>query len=163
MIASPGADGGSRFAAIDGPGGLELPDTAIETGLIVESGHVHFTGQPVVYGLLPLVEACGNRPIWIFAMANLGQETCNPVAVRGLLFAQFIPDAVHDQGRVVAVPAYHINQITLSPVVEPGTVAVFDLRKFPLIERFVNKVKAHLIAKFQHGRVMGIVRSTDGI
>ncbi|MNE80133.1 hypothetical protein D3C80_1766760 [compost metagenome] len=75
----------------------------------------------------------------------------------------FIPDAPHEQARMIPVaqhPAFHVN---IRPILEKSCVIVSGLGTLPHVERLRDDEKSHLVRQIHKLGSWHIMRRADGV
>ncbi len=79
------------------------------------------------------------------------------------LLKHFIAYAPHDYGRMVAIAAYDISEVTLMPLVEIARIVTFGLFLAPHIESLVHNHKPHAVTEVKKFRSRRIMRTSYGV
>ena len=157
------ADAGRRLRAHDRPAGVLGQDLRVLADAVVEAGDVHLVGQPVLDGVLRLVEAGRHGPRRVLLVADVGEPLRHLPPVRLRLLEDLVPDAPHHDARVVAVAPDHVPQVALAPRVEVLAVAVLHLRHAPHVEGLVHDEQAHAVGGLEQLRGRRVVARADGV
>ena len=131
---------------------------------VIESRNVHHRGHVVRRHGVGGVHALRHGARGVFAVADILEpegEFRAPVSVP--LVGHFVAYAPHHDARVVAEPADEVHQIALGPLAELLVVAVFDLLRLPLVERFGHDHHARFVAYFDQLRSRHVVRGAYGV
>ncbi len=129
-----------------------LGDGGVAGGLVVETRDVHFRGQLVADGILPVVECRGRRTRRILVMEEARQAPGLHPAARILLFGDLVADAPEDDARVIAVAARQVAQVLLGPGIEVLAVPVGHLGNAPHVEGLVDDEQPQPIREFEQLR-----------
>ena len=138
-------------------------DSRVLAHAVVEAGDVHLVGELVLDRVVDLVEARRDGPGRVFLVTDVGEPLRDLPAVRVRLLEHLVPDAPHHDARVVAVPADHVAQVALAPLVEVLAVAVLELGLPPHVERLVHHQEAHAVGGVQQLGCGRIVAGADRV
>ena len=81
----------------------------------------------------------------------------------GPLLQDFVAHTPHEDGRVIAVPHYHIGEIPLVPLVEETGIVVFSLASAPHVERLVHHYESHPVAQIKELGSRRVVGGADTV
>ena len=156
-----------RFRSIHHAVGIELMVGLVFGEHIIVSARIE--QSEIILGVFP--SAMNEETRHSFGHSARAVELANLVAqhrpdfhaLRDVRLRNFIADAPHDDGWMVAVALHHTREVTLPPLVEEAGIVVGVLVQFPHIGEFIDHEDAQLIAGIEERLRRWIMRATDGI
>ena len=130
---------------------------------IVEPRHVHHLREARTQCCLSLIHTLRNGSCRVVLVAERLQMFAYLATFFAPLLRYLVADAPHHDRRMVAVVAYEVLYVAVSPFLEVQRVAVLAFRVYPHVETLRHHHHAHRVAHLHLPRRRHIVRRAYGI
>ena len=130
---------------------------------IVEARHIHHLRKARTQRRLSLVHTLCNGSCRVVLVAECLQMFAYLSAFFAPLLRYLVADAPHHDRRMVAVVAYEVLYVAVSPLLEVQRVAVLAFRVYPHVETLRHHHHTHRVAHLHLPRRRHVVRRAYGI